>query len=52
MSETGSDKHYASAVAVIAIVITTIIFLIQRFITSRFSFSMNALHPIEKKPAK
>lgn len=52
MSETGSDKHYASAVAVIAIVITTIIFLIQRFINSRFSFSMNALHPIEKKPAK
>lgn len=38
MSETGSDKHYASAVAVIAIVITTIIFLIQRFINSRFLF--------------
>ena len=52
MSETGSDKHYASAVAVIAIVITTLIFLFQRFVNNHFAFAMNALHPIEKKEVK
>lgn len=49
MSETGGDIHFACAVAVIGIVITTIIFLFQRFINNRFRFTMNALHPISAK---
>ena len=49
MSETGGDTHFACAVAVIGIIITTIIFLIQRAINNRFRFTMNALHPIEAK---
>ncbi len=52
MSETGGDTHFASAVAVIAIVITAVIFLFQRFVNSKFQFTMNALHPIERKKAK
>lgn len=52
MSETGGDTHFASAVAVIAIIITTVIFLFQRFINDKFKFTMNALHPIERKKAK
>ena len=52
MSETGGDTHFASAVAVIAIIITAIIFLFQRFVNSKFQFTMNALHPIERKKAK
>ncbi len=50
MSETGGDIHFACAVAVIGIVITTIIFLIQRAINNKFKFTMNALHPIQSKP--
>ena len=52
MSETGGDTHFASAVAVIAIIITAVIFLFQRFVNSKFQFTMNALHPIERKKAK
>lgn len=51
MSETGGDTHFASAVAIIAIIITTIIFLFQRFVNSKFRFTMNAMHPIEAKKA-
>ena len=35
-----------------AIVITAVVFFIQKYATSRFQFSINALHPIEKKEAK
>lgn len=49
MSETGGDTHFACAVAIIGIVITTVIFLIQRFINNKFKFTMNALHPIQSK---
>lgn len=52
MSETGGDTHFAAAVSVIAIVITAIIFLFQRYINNKFRFTMNALHPIERKKAK
>lgn len=49
-AETGSDHTFGAAVSVIAIVITAIIFLVQRYINNRHRFTMNALHPIERKP--
>lgn len=52
MGETGGDKHFAAAVAVIAIIITTVVFLMQSYINSKFKFTMNALHPIEPQKAK
>ncbi len=52
MNETGGDTHFAAAVAVIAIIITTVIFLIQRGINNHFRFTMNALHPMEPRKAK
>ena len=52
LGEGGVDKNFAAALAVVAIVITAIIFLIQKWGTSKFKFSMNALHPVEKKDAK
>ncbi|MCR4626506.1 MAG: iron ABC transporter permease, partial [Treponema sp.] len=51
-AETGSDHTFGAAVSVIAILITTIIFLVQRYINNRNRFSMNALHSIERKQAK
>ena len=49
LSETGSDYGFASAISVIAISLTAAIFLLQKYATNKFSFTMNALHPIEKK---
>lgn len=49
LGETGGDKHFASAISIIAIVITTVIFLFQKFVNSKFRFTMSALHPISPK---
>ena len=51
-AETGSNHNFGAAISVIAIVITAIIFFIQKYINSKFTFTMNALHPIERKKAK
>ena len=51
-AETGSDHTFGAAVSVIAILITTLIFLVQRYINNRNRFSMNALHSVERKQAK
>ena len=51
-SETaGGDYGFACATAVIAILLTTVVFLVQKRTSNRFSFTMNALHPIERKQA-
>ena len=49
LSETGSDYGFASAISVIAIILTAAIFLLQKYATGKFSFTMNALHPAERK---
>lgn len=49
LSETGSDYGFASAISVIAIILTAAIFLLQKYATGKFSFTMNALHPVERK---
>ena len=48
-AETGGDHNFGAAISLIAIVITAIIFLIQKYINGKFTFTMNALHPIERK---
>jgi len=52
LGEGGADRNFAAALAVVAVIITAIVFLVQKWATSRFKFSMNALHPVEKKPCK
>ena len=52
MNETGSDKNFASAVSIIAIIITSLIFLLQDILMGKYKFTMNALHPIEAKEIK
>ena len=52
LGEGGTNRNFAAALAVVAICITAVIFLIQKWGTSRFKFSMNALHPVEKKTPK
>lgn len=52
LSEVGADYNFASAVSVLAIILTAVVFLIQKFATSRFKFTINSLHPIQKKEPK
>ncbi|WP_017472686.1 ABC transporter permease [Amphibacillus jilinensis] len=49
ISEVGGDAAFASALAVIAIVIALSIFMLQQVVSLRFAFSMNALHPVRTK---
>ena len=49
ISEVGGNAAFASALAIIAIIIALTIFLIQNFVSGRFAFSMNSLHPVEPK---
>ncbi|MDT2731733.1 iron ABC transporter permease [Streptococcus parauberis] len=49
ISEVGGNSAFASALAIIAITIALIIFLVQKYLTEKNSFSMNSLHPIESK---
>lgn len=48
-AETGTDHTFGAAVSVIAIFITAVIFLVQRYINNKHRFTMNALHSIERK---
>lgn len=49
LGENGTDHNFAAAISVIAVVVTALVFFIQKWATSKYSFSINALHPIEKK---
>ena len=51
VGEVGTNYNFAAAIAVIAVIITAIIFLLQKWSSNRFSFTMNALHPIERHRA-
>ena len=51
-NETGGNHSFGAAVAIIAIVITAVIFLIQQLTNKHFRFSMNAMHSIERKKIK
>ena len=51
LGENGADFHFAAAVSVIAVLVTAVIFLIQKATANRFKFTINALHPVSpKKP--
>lgn len=52
LGENGTDYHFAAAVSVIAVLVTAAIFLIQRFASNRFKFTISALHPVTPKEPK
>lgn len=49
LSEIGSSDGMAAAISIIAILITTAVFLVQKHIANRRVFSMSALHPMQVK---
>ena len=52
INEVGGNDGFAAAIAVIAIVVTTVVFLGQKYVSNKKAFSLNALHPMEEKEAK
>jgi len=52
VGETSVNHNFAAAISVIAILITAVVFLVQKKLSNKYSFTMNALHPIERKKAK
>jgi iron(III) transport system permease protein len=52
MGETGRNFNFAATISVVAIIITATIFLIQKYVASHFTFTMNSLNTIERKKAK
>ena len=51
-SELGGSENLAAAISIIAIIITTSVFLLQKYISNRKIFSISALHPVERHQAK
>ena len=52
ISEMGGDDGFAAAISVIVIIFATVIFLLQKYISNKKSFTMSALHPMEAKKVK
>lgn len=52
LGEVGTDYNFAAAISVLAIIMTAIVFLAQKWATSRYQFSISALTPMEKKKPK
>lgn len=52
ISEVGGDAAFASALAVIAIIIALFIFMLQQIVTLRYSFAMSSLKPVQTKEIK
>lgn len=49
ISEVGGEDNFAAAISVLVILFATSVFLLQKYISTRKSFTMSALRPIEAK---
>ncbi|MDD7383641.1 MAG: iron ABC transporter permease [Peptoniphilaceae bacterium] len=49
VGEVGVDKNFASALSVVAVILTTAIFLIQKRLSEKNSYASNFLHPVDPK---
>lgn len=49
--EVGTNHSFAAAISVIAIIITALIFLAQKWASNHYSFKMNSMNTIERKKA-
>ncbi|MED5020090.1 iron ABC transporter permease [Paenibacillus chibensis] len=52
ISEVGGDDGFAAAISVIVVIFATAVFLLQKFVSNRKSYTMSALNPIEAKSKK
>ena len=52
MGEVTRNYNFASTVSIIAVIITAGIFLFQKYLSKRFSYSMHSINSIERKKVK
>ena len=52
VGEVSQNKGFASAIGIVAIVITCAIYIVQNIATAKTSFAMSALNPVPKKKTK
>ena len=52
VGETGVNHNFAAAISVVAILITALVFFVQKLLASHYNFTINAMHTIERKKAK
>lgn len=52
ISEVGGSANFAAAIAVILVLITSFMFLLQKYIVNKKSFTMSSLRPIQAKELK
>jgi iron(III) transport system permease protein len=52
ISEVTGDDGFASAIAVVAIIITTVVFLVQKYLSTKNSFSITSMRTIEPKEVR
>lgn len=49
LGETGQNHNFAAAIGVIGVIVTAAVFLLQKYATSKFNFSMKSSRAIDKK---
>lgn len=52
LGEHGQDYRFAAAISVLGVLMTSAIFLLQKWATSRYNFSVSAMNPVQKKKPK
>ena len=52
LGENGTDHNFAAAISIIAILVTALVFFLQKWATKKYSFSISALHPVQKRKPK
>lgn len=51
LGETGQNHNFAAAIGIIGVIVTTIVFLIQKYVAGKFNFQLRSSRPIQpKKP--
>lgn len=51
MAETGSNKNFAAAMSILLMAVTFVVFIVQKRITEKNSYSMNAYQPLQPHKA-
>ena len=52
VGEVGQNFGFAAAISIVAIMITALVFFIQKWASSKYNFTINAMHTIEAKKPK
>lgn len=52
LGETGQNHNFAAAIGVIGVIVTAAVFLLQKWATSKFNFTIKSSRPVEQKKPK